>query len=197
MTHYFAPSSRSNRPVCAPAGGVEAEVGPAAAVEAAAARGAGDQAELDEIGLDDVLDRVARFAEARGEGFDPDRAAVVEVGDHREVAAVHRVEPEAVDLEPAQGAVGGGGVDAVVARGMGEIAHAAEQAAGDARRAAAAAGDFVRAVLGERGIEQPGGAADDLLELGDGVEIEPDRDAEAVAQRGGEQALRGSSRRRG
>ena len=76
---------------------------------------------------------------------------------------------------------------------MGEVAHAAQQAAGDARGAAAAAGDFVRAVVGDRGIEQLGGAADDLLELGDGVEIEPDRDAEAVAQRGGEQA--GAGRR--
>ena len=61
----------------------------------------------------------------------------------------------------------------------------------------AAAGDFVRAVVGQRRVEQAGGAADDLLELGDGVEIEPDRNAEAVAQRGGEQALRGWSRRPG
>ena len=80
---------------------------------------------------------------------------------------------------------------------MGEVAHPAEQAAGDARGAARAAGDFVGAVLGDRGVEQAGGAAHDLLELGDGVEIEADRDAEAVAQRGGEQARRGWSRRPG
>ena len=36
-----------------------------------------------------------------------------------------------------------------------------------------------------------GGAADDLLELLDRVEIEPDRDAEAVAQRRGDQPLPG------
>ena len=101
----------------------------------------------------------------RGEGFDPDRAAAVEVGDHREIAAVHRVEPETVDLEPVERAVGDFGVDPVVARRMGEIAHPAEQPAGDARGAARAAGDFVRAVLGDVGAEQAGGAADDLLQV--------------------------------
>ncbi len=74
---------------------------------------------------------------------------------------------------------------------MGEIAHPAEQAAGDARGTAAALGDFLRAVVGDRGIEQTRGAADDLFELGDRIEIEADRDSEAVAQRGGQQPLAG------
>ena len=51
------------------------------------------------------------------------------------------------------------------ADGMGEIAHPAEQAAGDARRPARAAGDLARAVLGDVDAEQPRGAADDLLQL--------------------------------
>ena len=42
-----------------------------------------------------------------------------------------------------------------------------------------------------RGAEQARGAADDLLQFLDRVEIEADRDSEAVAQRGGQQALPG------
>jgi hypothetical protein len=52
-------------------------VAPARLVEAAPARGARDEAELDQERLDHVLDRVARLGEARGERLDPDRAAAV------------------------------------------------------------------------------------------------------------------------
>ena len=47
------------------------------------------------------------------------------------------------------------------------------------------------ALAGGRSAEQAGGAADDLLKLLDRVEVEPDRDSEAVAQRRGQQALPG------
>jgi hypothetical protein len=43
----------------------------------AAARRALDEALLDQIGLDDLLDGVARLAERRGKGVDSDRAAIV------------------------------------------------------------------------------------------------------------------------
>ncbi len=112
------------------------KMGIAATVEAAPACGAGDEAELNEVRLDHVLDRVARLAEAGGQRFDADRPAAVKVGDHRQVAAVHRVESERVDLQPRQRAVGDLGVDRVGAEGMREIPHPAQQAAGDPRRAA-------------------------------------------------------------
>src|SRR3954465_14842001 len=84
----------------------QAEMGPRLAVEAAAASGAGDQAQLDEEGLDHLLDRVARLREAGGESLDPHRAALVEIGDHHEVAPVHRIKAELVDLHSSEGGVG-------------------------------------------------------------------------------------------
>ena len=68
------------------------------------------------------------------------------------------------------------------------VAHPAQQPVGDARGAAAAAGD-----LGDgprRSIvepEQRGGAGEHLLELGVVVELEVRGEAEAVAQRVGQQ----------
>ena len=54
-------------------------------------------------------------------------------------------------------------------------------------RAAGAPRDLVGAVGGHADAEHARAAVDDVLELGLGIEIEPDRDAEAVAQRIGEQ----------
>ncbi len=124
-----------------------------------------------------------------------DRPAAVILRDGREVAPVHGVEAGGVDLELEQRAVGGLAVDRRGAVDQREVAHAAQQPPGDARRAARAARDLVGAVGGHADAEHARAAVDDLLELRLGIEIEPHRDAEAVAQRIGEQARRAWSRR--
>ena len=70
----------------------------------------------------------------------------------------------------------------------GEIAHAAQQPPGDARRAARAPRDLARAVLAHADAEHARAALDDQLQFLGRVEIQPDRDAEAVAQRRRQQA---------
>src|SRR5262245_28155255 len=71
---------------------------------------------------------------------------------------------------------------------MGEVAHAAQKAARDAWRAAGAARDLVGAVGRNADAENARAAIDDLFELSLGIEIEPHRNAETVAQRVGQQA---------
>ena len=110
------------------------------AVGHATARRPPDVPLLDEERLDDVLERVARLGEGGGQGVDPDGAAVVVVDDDREVAPVHLVEARLVDLEPLAGLDDPGEVDLPRAEHLGEVADAAEQAVGDARRAARAHG---------------------------------------------------------
>src|SRR5690348_17528594 len=134
----------------------EPEMSVAAAVKAAPPCGAGDEAELNEEGLDYILDGVARLGKACSKRLHPDRAAAVEVCDHRQVAPVHRVEAEAVDLEPRQRLVGDLGRDGVGACRMGEIADAAKQAAGDPRSSARAARDFVPPVTRKVDVQQSG-----------------------------------------
>ena len=159
----------------------------ARAVQPAAARGAGDKAGLDQIGFHHILQRVARFGQAGGERLDADGAALVEVGDHPEIAPILRVEPKAVDLQPGQRIVGKAGVDRGLATG-GEIAHTAEQAAGNARGAAGAAGNLPRAIVGQRQAQERGRAGDDAEQLGLGIEDEADGNAEPVAQGLGDEA---------
>ena len=153
-----------------------------------AARRALDEALLDQERLDDLLDGVARLRQTRRDGLDPDRPAAVIERDGRQVAPVHRVEPGGVDFELAKRAIGDDAIDLAVARDQREVAHAAQQPSGNARRAAGAAGDLVGAVRRHADAQNARAAIDDLLELGLGIEIEPDRDAEAVAQRVGQEA---------
>jgi len=76
---------------------------------------------------------------------------------------------------------------------LGIIADPAQQIIGDARCAAAAAGDFVGALLLDLDIEQPRRTQDDLLQLAGIIVIESLANSEAGEQRGGEQAAASGS----
>src|SRR5580704_16792832 len=164
----------------------EAEMTEGVRRQEAPARRALHEAKLDEIGLDDVLDRIARLGERGGDGLDSDRAATELDGDHVEITSIHLVEPNDVDVEQLERAVGERARHAVCAFDHGEVAHAPEQAPSDAGRAARAPGDLVRAVIGKREADHAGAARDNALQLLCGVKIEPDRNAETIAQERGE-----------
>ena len=119
------------------------------------ARRALHEAELDQIGLDDLLDRVARLGERGGDGLDADRAAAEAERDAVEIAPVHQVEADGVDVEQLERGVGERAGHAFGALDHGEVAHPAQQPAGDARRAARASRDLVGAVVGERQRRSP------------------------------------------
>src|SRR4051794_37012238 len=123
----------------------EAEMMERMAREKPPARGALDEAPLDQEWLDDFLNGVARFGERSRDRLDPDRPAAVVFGDHRQIATVHGVEARGIDFELAQRAVRAGAVDRARAGDQGEIADAAKEPSGDARRAARALGNLVRA----------------------------------------------------
>src|SRR5580704_17525515 len=175
----------------------EAEMTEGVRRQEAPARRALHKAKLYEIGLDDVLDRVAGLGERGSDGLDSDRAATELDGDHVEITAIHLVEPNDIDVEQLERAVGERARHALCAFDHGEVAHAPKQAPGNARRAARAHGDLVRAVIGKGEADHAGSARDNALQLFGGVKIEPDRNAETIAQRGGEKpgASRGTDQR--
>ena len=155
--------------------------------EHAPARGARDEALLQQIRLDDLLDGVARLRQRGGERLDPDRTAAVIHGDAAQIAMIERIEPALVHFELRERAVGKLGIDGARPRDGGEIAHAAKQPPRHPRRAARPAGDLMRPFRRQRQPEQPRAAPHDLLELRHLVEFEPDGNAEALAERRGEQ----------
>src|SRR6476661_1148896 len=87
------------------------KMGEGALGEHAAARRTRDEALLQQIGLDDLLDGVARLRQRRGDGLDADRTASVIHGDAAQIAMIERVEPAVVHFELRQRAVGDLGID--------------------------------------------------------------------------------------
>src|SRR6185312_3986624 len=121
----------------------KAEVFERRTCEQAAARRALQEALLDQVRLDDVLERVARLRQRRGDRVDADRAAAIVERDGREIAPVHRVEAARIDFQRRERAVGNLAVDGRRAFGVGEVAHAAQEPSGNARRAASAPRNLV------------------------------------------------------
>ena len=79
--------------------------------------------------------------------------------------AVHDVESRGVDVEHRQRGVGHAAGDLAVGPHFREVAHAAQQAVDDARRAARTAGDLQRAFRIQHDVEQRGRALDDARQF--------------------------------
>ena len=102
----------------------------------AAARRALDEAELQEVRLVHVLDRVGLLAERRGERRQADGAAVELLPDRAQELTVGPLEPGLVDLEQLERLGGDRGRDRSLVADLGDVADAPEDAVGDTRRPA-------------------------------------------------------------
>ena len=137
----------------------------------AAARGALQVALLDEVGFDDVFQGAAFFANAGSQGIEADRPAAEVFDDDVEQAAVEVVKAAVVDGEQFERFIGDGAGDDAAAAYVGVVAHAAQEAVGDARRAARAFADFDCAVAFHLHAEQFARAQDDGGQLAFAVEL--------------------------
>ena len=149
----------------------------------AALRRAVEEAELEQVRLVDVLDRLDLFADHRGDGRAADRAGRELLDDGREEAAVGGVEALVVDVHRVHRRLASRGADAAVASDLGVVAHAAQQAVDDARRAPPPPRDDVdrlRLDVARSGCRR---SADDRRPARPWVVVEPIDGAEAVAQR--------------
>ena len=140
-------------------------------------RGALDQALLEQVGLEHVLDRVGLLADSDRQGREPDRASAEFLGDRRQQLAVVAVEPGAVDLEQLERFGGGLLGDDSLTSDLGEVANPPQEAVGDPGGPSRAGGDRLR----------PG-----LLDL----DLEDSRRAPTILQVGGRRSARGGDRRR-
>src|SRR5437773_5516974 len=149
----------------------------------------GQETDLDQVRLVDVLDRLWFFRERGRQRVEPDGPAL-ELDDHGlQQPAVQRLEADLVDLQHGKRVPGDVDGRPAVAAHLGVVAHAPQEAVRDARRAASSAGDLGHGVDVDLDVEDPCRAADDLLELRLGVEVEAVNGAEAVAERAAEQTL--------
>ena len=117
-----------------------------------------------------------------------------------QIAPVHCVKAEGINLQPVERAIGDFCGDDGLACDIGKVTDAAQQTTGDAGRTACAFCNLVRAIGRNAKVKQTGGAGYHQLKLAMRVEIEPHRNAKAVTQGRGQQTLprgRTDQRKRG
>ena len=100
-----------------------------------------------------------------GDRLDADRAAVELLDDRAQDLVVDLVQPQLVDVETAQRLARDVSGDHAVRPHLGVVAHAPQQAVGDARRAARAPGDLAARLVVDWHAEDAGGALDDLAAI--------------------------------
>lgn len=107
-----------------------------------AAGGAGEEAQLDEVGFVDVFDGFSFFARCRGDGLDADGTAAEFVNQRFEDVPVGRFESEVIDFEEVKRVLGDRVGDESDVSRLREVASAFQEAIGDARGAAARFGEL-------------------------------------------------------
>src|SRR5439155_383470 len=134
----------------------------------AAARGALEHAELEQVGLVDVLDGLRLLTDGDGQGGQPDGATVEPLADRRQDGPVDLVEAGLVDAEQCEPAAGAVEVDGAVAPHLGEVTHPLQQPDGDAGRAPGPPADLAGGIVVGGDAEDAGHPLDDLDEVVDG-----------------------------
>lgn len=153
----------------------------------AAAFGAADETDLEEVRLDDVFERIAFFAEGGGDGLDARRPAVIDLDQRPHERPVQVVQSQRVDAFHRQGAVDDVAGQSPRALDLGIVADALEQAVGDTRRAARPRGDHLQRAAVEVQFQQPGRAAEDVGQLGHRVKFKVVEHPEPAAEGRAEQ----------
>src|SRR5215217_1699784 len=142
-----------------------------------------DPAALQQVGLVDILDGIARLAEGYGDRADADGTAVELVYDKPEIIPVGPVQAKVVDALHVERGVRRLLIYLPVTDDLGVVAHPLEEPVDDAGRPAAAPRELPGAALGDWDAEYHCVADHYLLQVLRPVVFEPLRDTEAVEQR--------------
>src|SRR2546422_3483156 len=126
------------------------------------ARSTVEKADLHQIRLVQLLDRIPLFSERGRDGVHSHGPAIELLVDGQENLAVELVESVTVDLQPFEVTLGDGTRDPPVVLDLGEIAHALQETVGDARGAAGTAGDLLRPGTVDLDTQDARRALDDL-----------------------------------
>ena len=114
-----------------------------------------DEAELEQIRLVDVLDRLLLLAERHRQRREADRAAPELDRDRLEQVTVGPLEADAVDLVELERLVRDLERDRALVADLGDVAHAAEDAVGDTRSAPCPGGDLVSRLVHDVDAQDP------------------------------------------
>src|SRR5262245_7089611 len=121
----------------------------------APARAPDHEADLEEIGLDQLGQGLCLVVDGGGDRLDPDRADPELLDDRLEEPPVEPIEPARVDAFHGQGSLGGLPADPAVTLDLGVVAHTPEEPVGDAWGAASATGQLAGSLGLDHDPEDP------------------------------------------
>src|SRR4051794_37116822 len=147
-----------------------------------------EEAELQQVGLVDVLDRLGLLAEGNRKRRESHRPAAEALDDAAQKLAVEALEPHRVDLEQREGLFGHRRRDDALVAHLRDIAYAPQDAVRDPRRPPRAAGDELGRVVPDLDAEDARRATHDRGQLHGVVVVEAKRQTEPVAERRRQQA---------
>ena len=147
------------------------------------------ESQLQQVGLVHVHHGVRLLRHRRRQRLQTHRPAAEALDQRAQQRPVAVVEAQAVDAQPGQRRVGHAGVDRAVAAHLRVVAHAAQQAVGDAGRAARAPRQQHGPVVADRDRQLGRVRVHQSHEVGGLVELQPLHHPEAVAQRGADQRV--------
>ena len=152
----------------------------------AAARGAGEEAELDEVGFVHFFDGTDFFTDDGGDGLDASRTTAEFLYEGTENMMIGRFGSEVIDFEGIECFFGGSGIDGVVPVHLGIISNALQNTIRDARGLTAGSGDDIRALFVEFDTEYARRSFYDSFDFAWLVKFETMDGSETVAEGIGE-----------
>ena len=143
---------------------------------------------MDQIRLVHLFERSLILTDGNRDRAETNRSAVEALGDCPEILAVGAIEAILVDTEKLQRLQRSLAINAIPTAHLRNIAHAPQDAVGDARCAPRPTRDLARGILIDRQTENARRARDDEQQLVRRVVLESQRDTETIAHRRGQKS---------
>lgn len=147
----------------------------------AAAGCAVEEADLEQVRLNDLFDRIFFFVDRGGDRAKADGAAIKFFDDGFEQLCIHLIEAVAVDFHPVKSVASDMFGNTAVMIDLGKITHSSQQAIDYTWRTAAATGDLMRTLLLDLDVQNARRAVADRLQIVDPIEIKMKDDPKSAS----------------
>ena len=148
---------------------------------AAASLGTRHHADLQKVGLVDILQCNGFLINGGSQGIEPDRTAVVIIDYGAEHLSVERIKAEFIDFHARKRFIGNLAVDSALSCNLRKVTHTTEEPVGDSRRSSGTRSNLLGTAFIYLNAEYTGTALNDKLQFFGCIELQAKRNPETVS----------------